>query len=499
MPDRLTGLAIAYLLLPVLVFLATWPAVWVSIPTLAVGALALATAPGRTSAWRRPAGQPFRAMSLCLVLGLLWGSLAGTHHLFYATDDWQIRDAVLRDLVAFSWPLTYAIEGGESALRTPMGYYLVAALAGKVAGMPAAQAVLWAWTGFGLALVLVLLRSLTGGGRAFAIGALVFAGFGGLEAGVLMLRDVLQGLPPARELGHSLEWWAVLFQYSGHNTLVAWAPNHALPGWIPLLLLLRHFRRAAFLRGWVAMLAAAVFWGPLSVVGLVVFFLAAALRLVRCEGWGAVVSHGLSVPNLLALPGIALPVAAFVVAGTGSMPLGLIYDNHPALYVAKMHAALLLVEVLPWAVVTLLLLRSRFVSAATVFLCVLPIFTFGPGNELVMRGGIPALAVLAVSAGIALGRPGPRGVRAILAAVTLIALFGALNEASPVLTRQAWASSRDCTVVEAWQRSAFRDANWSHYLAPWASLESWLRSPGMRMIPMREDVVCWPAQAQAGG
>ena len=67
---------------------------------------------------------------------------------------------MLRDLVLLPWPVGYvaALHGEDALLRAPLGFFLPAALLGRLAGFGAAQLALWAWTGMGLGLVLDLLR-----------------------------------------------------------------------------------------------------------------------------------------------------------------------------------------------------------------------------------------------------------------------------------------------------------------------------------------------------
>ncbi|HEY0524954.1 MAG TPA: hypothetical protein VGD08_16290, partial [Stellaceae bacterium] len=406
------------------------------------------------------------------------------------------------------WPLTYRMPTGEELLRAPLGYYLPAALAGKLGGVAVAQAALWAWTGLGLALTFALLRSIVpGGGRkAFAIAATVFVVFGGLQFGVLFAWDALRGLDPTARWGASLEWWAGLFQYSGHMTLVLWVPNHVLPAWLTTLLLLRHARRAEFYAGAAAPLAAAAFWGPVSAAGAAVLYAVGWARLAgsavdRAPAFRAVVS----LRNLVAAPLLALPMAAYILSGAGSIPSGFLFHLRPAGMAAEHYAALLLVGVLPWAILAALLLRSRFILAVTAMLCLLPFYVFGPSDEMTMRGGIAPLTVLAVAIGIALGLPEPtgagsaaalrRGARGALAVCLVIAAAGALNELSPVVLKPVWPLSRQCALPEAARQSVFRDADWSHYFAHWPSsplLDGWLATPRQRLVETDDVGPCWP-------
>ncbi|HEY0522313.1 MAG TPA: hypothetical protein VGD08_02910, partial [Stellaceae bacterium] len=102
-PDRLTGLTAAYLLLPLLIFLGSWAAPWVAVPCVAAGLWLMISAPGGAAGWRVPASIGGKTAALCAVLGFAWASLSGMHHLLHSLADWQIRDAVLRDLVLYDW------------------------------------------------------------------------------------------------------------------------------------------------------------------------------------------------------------------------------------------------------------------------------------------------------------------------------------------------------------------------------------------------------------
>lgn len=58
---------------------------------------------------------------------------------------------MLVDLVGDPWPATYAIDGVATLLRAPIGYFLPAALVGKLWGLRAAELALLAWTVLGVA------------------------------------------------------------------------------------------------------------------------------------------------------------------------------------------------------------------------------------------------------------------------------------------------------------------------------------------------------------
>ncbi len=497
-PDQLTIAVSAYLLLPGLLFLADWAELWVGPLSGAAGVGALLLAPGWRRRWPLGAG----ATLLCLALGLLWAAPTGTHHLVYSTADWQIRDAVLRDLSAGPWPVAYEDGGsGPWLLRAPLGFFLPAGLVGRLAGFGLAQAALAAWAALGLALVLALLavvaRALTPERpwRAFALVAGVFAGFHGLDLLPNLWLDWAFGTGPFASWGRGGEWWARLFQYAGHVTGLLWAPNHAVPAWLASLLVLRHWRRPSFARGAALPFAAGVFWSPVGVAGAAALAGAALLR----RGAVAALRAAFAPANLLALC-FAVPLCVYLLAGMDKVPHGWLVSTHPPLSAAGQWTMFLLLEVLFWAGFAALLVRGWLFGASVAMLCLLPAYVFGPGNEMTSRGGLAPLAVLAVAVAAALLAPAPgrtrRLARAGLLACAALAAAGSATEFSLLIVRPPWPASERCSVPEAARQSVFRNTtDWSHYLAPWPdeSLDDLIEEADRRPVPpANRSPPCWP-------
>jgi hypothetical protein len=498
-PDRLTLAATAYLLLPGLLFLAGWAEAWVGLLAGAAGAAALLLAPG----WRRPWPLGAGATLLCLALGLLWAAPTGAHHLVYSTADWQIRDAVLRDLSAGPWPVAYEGGGGRWLLRAPLGFFLPAGLVGRLAGFGAAQAALAAWTALGLGLVLALLATFARAlapdrpWRAFALVAGVFAGFHGMDILPNIGLDWAFGTGPLASWGRGGEWWARLFQYAGHVTALLWAPNHAVAAWLASLLVVRHWRRPGFARGAALPLAAGAFWSPVGVAGAAALAAAALLR----RDAGAALRASLAPANILAL-GFALPLCLYLVAGTDAVPHGFLLSTHPPSPAIGRWAVFVALEVLCWAGLAALLVRGWLFGASVAMLCLLPAYVFGPGNEMTSRGGLAPLAVLAVAVAAALlARPAAldqaqRLARTGLLVCAALAAAASATEFSLLVVKPPWPASERCSVPEAARQSVFRDTtDWSHYLAPWpdGTLDDWIDEADRRPVPPpSRSLPCWP-------
>jgi hypothetical protein len=482
-PDRLTLACTAYLLLPGLMFLGGWAQTWAVLLAGGAAVVSLALSPGWRGAW--PEG--LRTTLLCLACGLLWAAFTGAQHWIYATADWQVRDAVLRDLASYPWPVAYD-EEVVWLLRAPLGFFLPAGLVGRSAGFAASQVALWLWTGLGLALVLLLLSRLARAGKVeLASLAALFLVFGGVDILPNIVLDHLYGTGPLASWGRGGEWWARAFQYPGHVTSLLWAPNHTMPAWLGALMLLRHGRTGGFAASLALPLAAGAFWSPVSTAGAA---LLGGIWVLQVRQLKAAL---LSPANWLALV-FAAPICLYLIAGSGQVPHGWVFMIRPPLEAAWRWPLFLLVEVLVWAVPAAFLVRGHRFGAAVALLCLLPAYVFGPGNEAASRGSQAALAVLAVVAGIAMLQPRPSLARTALRVVAALALLGSVMEASLLVTKDPWNASTNCTVPEAARQSVFREStDWSHYFAPWPepTLQMWLQPPHPRPIPERSPN-CWP-------
>src|SRR4029079_442931 len=70
----------------------------------------------------------YRVFAGAFVIAVVLFMLGGEGRFFYANTDWQIRDAVLRDLATNPWPFAYKLNGTAYFLRAPVGMYLLPAL-----------------------------------------------------------------------------------------------------------------------------------------------------------------------------------------------------------------------------------------------------------------------------------------------------------------------------------------------------------------------------------
>jgi hypothetical protein len=439
--DRLSAASMVYLGIPLALFLVGWLRTPFAVALLGLLCLAFYIA------WRMcyTVSPPFRIESKKIVLicvAICWVCFGGAGHVFYANRfDWSLRDAVLHDLTVASWPTGYNIGGSVLwFLRCPIGYYLPAALGGKIFGMTNADAILWLWTTIGVWIFLSLLpiQSRHPGKMGIAIITVVL--FSGMDIiGWLSLRGFF---PP---FYRHLEWWAQLFQYSSNSTLLFWTPNHALPAWIATALFWRHWRTDAFIILSPFLLALLLIWSPFPMIGMLPFYALLAFRVIQ--------DKKVRVFNL-PLMGISLlltcVVGAYLSMDIGSIPSGFTMDANYFFFFIRRYPLFVILE---FGLLAALLWKSSrgpiFLLSVFVLLG-LPFIRFGPGNDLTMRGSIPALTFICIAT-LDFLQQSTKELRGRMIAVCLILILGAvtpIHEIYRAVSFPHWKPSQTLTVMD---------------------------------------------------
>lgn len=379
---RLDQLAVAYLTLPLVIFIAV--AVVPALSGLLTAAVVAALWPffHLRAPWDL---QGSIGVGLIIALAVGWSILGGSGHLVYANSDWLLRDAVLGDLTAYGWPSVYSNpDGGFAMLRAPVGYYMVPAYAARLLGL-SPQLTIGLWTAVGSSLFLLMVtRGISSPGKKLTIAVLVI-----FSAGADVIGTILAGKPVT--LTQHLQWWNDFFQYSSVTTLMFWVPNHALPGWLGLLLIWRLQDSTVFARVGGLVLVAAALWSPFAALGLVPYAGLVAFKHIKRGTWRSLLSWG----NLLVSPLSGLVVVlTLTVATAGIHQSGVIHH----IQLLALIPIFLTFNLLPLVVIPLCLgwRMDRWGWVSIISLVVIPFYGFGPSNDFCDRTSIPALTYLAV-------------------------------------------------------------------------------------------------------
>lgn len=439
--DGLALGSLLYLALPTLIFFIGFfrPAIGILLAALTIIGLVYAFKL-RTGGWHITS--PAR-LAIVIGVALIWTSLGGAGHFSYANSDWIIRDAVLRDLVISDWPPTYGKFGDfQFILRAPVGYYMPAAVLGKLFGVAHADFFLWLWTVLGVILFLTLLplpmRS------PFRLGAalLVVVLFSGMD-----IVGILATGQPLPSLTSHIEWWARLFQYSSNTTLLFWVPNHAIPAWIAAALFFRHWRNRAFPSFAPMMLAVLPLWSPFALIGMAPLMLLPAALIIRQGTWSQ-----LQIPFLLPAFGVLLVTILYLTLNAHQIPSRWMLPQFGGpRYFFMVYIFFVILEFVVLALALWRLQPNSPLFVAIVILLLLPFWSFGAANDFVMRASIPALTILCATALLGFSREifkTNRNAAFVLVAVLALGAVTPIHEIIRALAVERWQPNAEHNILD---------------------------------------------------
>ena len=421
--------------------------------------------------------------TLAAAFGVAFGVLllGGEGRLFYATPDWQIRDAVLVDLAGHAWPFAYDINGTGYLLRAPLGMYLLPALAGKGGLLDAALLVSNA---LHLGLVLALGSALFERAAARWIALAVFLAFSGLDA----LGVFTHAAAGMHEAWDHIEAWNEGMQFSSTLTVAFWAPNHGIAGWACAVAFALWRRGIAPIGLFGALLPLAVFWSPLAVMGAVPFAIYAGIVALwrRGFGWGDVALTALAVA-------IAIPVLWYERLDPGAVAMHLKLLR-PMAWTGVAYEMLPLVGLAfssPWFD------RKDRAILGMIAACVvlMPAWRIGESADFQMRASIMPLALLALAWARALLRgleirPRPGRALAVMGAILAVGAVTPGLELKRALVAPP-SPPPLCSLAGAWRAQSGLIVPFGTYLARQSMLPGRLRGVPVAIRHSDDPQVCW--------
>jgi hypothetical protein len=372
-----------YLLLPFIMFCLGWfqPAIALPIAIFILWVLwRLWRAAGSTDEMLFPLSP-----AVMLVSGL-WVFLSGVGGYAFQNWDHHWRNAVFRDLIAYDWPVVYSsVERGPvKVLVYYFGYWLPAALAGKLLGWKIANLFLFLWTWLGILLTVLHLNLKLK--TSLLKAALLLMLFSGMDAlGMFLFAPDYPTLWPATQ---HLETWSGDLQYSSFTTQLFWVFNQALPAWLCMILIANKLKRDQAVLVW----GLSFFFAPLASPGLLVYMLIDWFEAARADmkGWLKNIRFELLIAAVL----VVVPSYLFFSSNTAAQDRGF-----QLLSLRVLLIFLLLEGGVLWILLAPRLWREPRWWATGLLLLSMPFIQFGSGRDFVMRASIAPLFFLMIWCG----------------------------------------------------------------------------------------------------
>lgn len=260
-------MAYIYLLTPFLIFAAGWMKFYIAVPVILIVLFTLFKMCRKPEIVSKLQWNISDIKKLAIVVGIVffWVGISGVGGFSYQSDDHTWRNAIFETLVYEKWPVVTVEDIGgiptERGFSYYMGFWLPAAMIGKLFGIGAGYFAQVIWAVMGIVLFycgLCILRQKISVWPLF-----IFIFFSGM--------DILGYYVTGIDLGtiaqsDHLEWWTK-FQFSSITTQLFWVFNQCIPAWlVTMLLLLQKSNRYV-----AVLLAAAMLNCTLPFVGLIPF------------------------------------------------------------------------------------------------------------------------------------------------------------------------------------------------------------------------------------
>ncbi|MCZ2127629.1 MAG: hypothetical protein LC099_07630 [Anaerolineales bacterium] len=464
-------LAYLYLILPFFIFLFGWVRLRVSLPLSLIFFFALyklstfnlqpSTLNLKLSTFNlKHLSSALRPSSFVLLTWLLLSGIGG-----YAFQNWDHnwRNAVFRDLIAFQWPVYYAqpASGAVKALVYYFGFWLPAALVGKLTNAQIANLALFLWTWLGLILTVRLTSEHLKTSALKVALLLIFFSGADIVGALLFPQNYPTVLPPITHL----EAWANGLQYSSFTTQLFWVYNQAVPAWLCVILIAtlsreaknnQKDRRAPMILLWTL----CFFFAPLASIGLLPYLF---LELIRQTDFKT------PFKNLrweILLPAIVIFSLSYFFFSANAAAQSRGFQSLPPL---KFLAFFLLEGGALWLILAPFKFRDARWILTGILLAAIPFIQLGSGRDFVMRASIAPLFYLMLLTGEALfNSSAPRRMRIAIFCLLIFGAFTPLYE----INRSVYRTYQYYFVLDDSQKMSAPPAEALTHLPPPGALEN---------------------------
>lgn len=388
------NIAYLYILLPIIIFMLGWMKPYFGIPcTIVVIAAFLRMCRDKFDQRIHWNIENILSFLSCLILIFVIVIFSGIGGLTYQNLDHLFRNEIYEVLVKYDWPVYFSKTTGNHTARIGLCYYigfwLPAAIVGKLFGVSAGYLFQILYAVIGLALVAYFFFAYFKKVSFWQL--LSFFFFSGLDiVGYLITHN---GAAPMF-IGHP-DWWVEIFEYSSFTAQLFWVYNQAIFAWLvtQLLFMQENNRYVLFI------LSSLLLTGTLPCAGLFPYIIyIVAKNISKCQGKTLSIElrEILSIDNILGGGVIGVVSSLYLFSNNAVSASSSIFALHNRREFI-LYIAFILLEV---GIYLLIIYNKKYKSKlywlTAAILCIYPLIQIGEGHDFCMRASIPALLILYV-------------------------------------------------------------------------------------------------------
>ena len=415
MNNKLNGISLGYLMLPLIIFFIGFIRLQYALPLIAISLYSLYRVQRTEADSCLLLNKKY--LTIILVLSIMASWLAGIGGFFCQSGDFLVKNALLRDLCINSWPLYIDLSKEPQEIQNIIGsdkvafvyylfFYLPAAACGKIGGEFIARIVFMLWSALGIFLVLVntieyVLRNRETSLKNVVLALVVIFAFGGL--------DIIGYLPHV----NFSSAYSVFFQYpitsfveswcmpyfrlwGGNIHDIAFVFNQCIPTWLMTIMILSksNLKSIFFIYSFTLLYSP---WATIGLFPIVIYVWLRGYKGKRFLSKGEFF-ESLSIHNII-FPVVLLVVVASYYGANGASTgtKGWFFDFMTIREFCIFYPLFLLIEIGLYVWFLRNKIRtSPILQISILVLLALPFYHITPGNDLLMRAAIPSLFVICV-------------------------------------------------------------------------------------------------------
>ncbi len=409
-----------YLVLPTLIFLIGWLKWYWALIFGAAAAYACVKA-FTEDVWDKSLQlkkSDIKTFLKALLLITLWVYLSGIGGWCYQNSDHEVRSAIFRALVEYDWPVIS--HDGSRGLIYYIGFWLPAALIGKLFGLETGYTAQVIWAVLGIFIVYYLICVYRKKVDLLPVAFLVF--FSGLDyVGVWILRE--KGIDLS--LAAHLEWWAYDMQFTSMTAQLYWVFNQAVPAWVAtgLIMVQKNCKNMLFI------LAFTMLSSTIPFVGLIPIVIYLYIKRVKADRscWKEV----FTLQNIIGVVVIGGCVFLYLIGNISGSKIGRervgLTNPEPTAQLLRY----LLFYFLEFGIYLYFVCQYRkkdsLVYLITIILIICPFIKVGYDYDFCMRASVPALFILMLLCMETLEKIRLDGKKWLLAGYCVVLLLGSIT------------------------------------------------------------------------